>query len=123
MEKRILIAEDSREMADSLSAILKMQGYMVDVVWDGVQAMNQIQTSTYDLIIVEETLPRISGKEIIGQLYKVLPDAKSLCIISSPKISMNDNMQISATMTLVKPFKIDEFLFDVKVCFDENRKD
>jgi two-component system OmpR family response regulator len=67
-DMRILIAEDDAIIADGLSRSLRQAGYAVDWARDGVDAESALLTTTYDLLILDLGLPRLSGLEVLKRL-------------------------------------------------------
>ncbi|MDD5002203.1 MAG: response regulator, partial [Thiomonas arsenitoxydans] len=65
---RILIAEDDRVLADGLLRSLRALGYAVDQVADGNSADAALQSSEFDLLILDLGLPRLSGFEVLRKL-------------------------------------------------------
>ena len=65
---RILIAEDDAIIADGLSRSLRQGGYAVDWAADGVAAEAALSTATYDLLILDLGLPKLSGLEVLKHL-------------------------------------------------------
>ncbi len=64
----ILIVEDEQLLQDSLSMILRSQGYNVHVAGDGVEAIAFLKTSVPDLILLDYFMPRLSGKEFLENI-------------------------------------------------------
>ena len=65
---RILIAEDDRIIGDGLNRSLRQTGYAVDWVTNGIDADNALTTGTYDLVILDIGLPRMSGLDVLRRL-------------------------------------------------------
>lgn len=64
---RLLLVEDSVALADELAASLKRQGYALDWLADGRDALVQGATEPYDLIILDLGLPGLSGLDVLRQ--------------------------------------------------------
>jgi len=64
---RLLLVEDTVSLADELIASLHRQGYAVDWLADGRDAVYQGASEPYDLIILDLGLPGISGLEVLKQ--------------------------------------------------------
>lgn len=64
---RLLLVEDNVPLADELSASLSRQGYAVDWLADGRDAVYQGQSEPYDLIILDLGLPGLPGLEVLAQ--------------------------------------------------------
>jgi len=65
MEKRILVIEDNRQVAEALDYSLKKEGYEVVACYDGTAAMNKLKTEHFDLVLIDLILPYVSGMSII----------------------------------------------------------
>lgn len=64
---RLLLVEDNVPLADELTEGLKRQGYAVDWLADGRDAVYQGSSEPYDLIILDLGLPGLSGLEVLTQ--------------------------------------------------------
>jgi DNA-binding response OmpR family regulator len=72
---RVLIVEDEKAISDVISAYLRKEGYETDSALDGLRALELFNKSrennaTYDLIILDLMLPRLSGEEVCKQIRK-----------------------------------------------------
>lgn len=65
---RILIAEDDQIIADGLSRSLRRNGYAIDCAHNGLDADTALMTGSYDLLILDLGLPRLSGLEVLKRL-------------------------------------------------------
>ena len=57
----ILLVEDEEHLHEALKLNLEMEGYEVDSAFDGGEALKQIQSAHYDLIILDIMLPSLDG--------------------------------------------------------------
>ena len=64
---RLLLVEDNVPLADELIAGLQRQGYAVDWLADGRDAVYQGQSEPYDLIILDLGLPGLPGLDVLAQ--------------------------------------------------------
>ena len=65
---RILIAEDDHLIADGLSRSLRQAGYAVDWAANGLDAESALMTASYDLLILDLGLPKLSGLDVLKRL-------------------------------------------------------
>lgn len=112
---RTLVVEDDHAIAEHVRAALQSQGDSVDVADDGEQAWLLIGTEHYDLLILDITLPRRSGLDLLKDLR-----ARSLTVpvlILSARDGINDKvagLDLGADDYLTKPFAISELLARVR---------
>jgi CheY-like chemotaxis protein len=62
--RRVLIADDNRDAADSLSMLLQMAGHTVTVVYDGQQALESIEHSPPEVALLDIGMPKLDGYEV-----------------------------------------------------------
>jgi DNA-binding response OmpR family regulator len=65
---RILVVEDNRTLADGLAAVLRVAGYAVDVVHDGISADAVLTTETFDLVVLDLSLPEMDGLDVLRRM-------------------------------------------------------
>ena len=65
---RILVADDERDLAEALEAMLKREHFSVDVVYDGQDALDYGLAENYDCLVLDIMMPRRDGLEVLRQL-------------------------------------------------------
>jgi DNA-binding response OmpR family regulator len=65
---QILLVEDDAHLSASLSEALTAQRYVVDLVKDGEAAWERVNSFTYDLILMDLTLPKLDGIQLCQRL-------------------------------------------------------
>lgn len=106
---RILIAEDDRTIADGLSRSLRAGGYAVDCTVNGMEADTALMTNTYDLVILDIGLPRLSGLEVLKRLRG--RNATVPVLILTAQDGTGDRVRgldLGADDYMVKPFELAE---------------
>ncbi len=66
--KSILIVEDERFITELYTRALENAGYFVSSVYDGEQALKEINSNSYDIVLLDIMLPSLSGIEILKKL-------------------------------------------------------
>ena len=61
---KLLIIEDERSLADSLEALLQTKGFETQAVYDGKNGLAYAELDIYDLVILDVTLPELSGYDM-----------------------------------------------------------
>ena len=85
--KRILVADDEPHMSRVIELFLQREGYQVDIVRDGQEALDAILASPPDLLITDIQMPRLTGKGLCLELEKRLPERDFRIIVMT---SMTD---------------------------------
>jgi len=112
---RILVVEDDRDLRQINAIVLNHAGYTVDVAEDGAAAWEALNANSYDLLITDNNIPKVSGIE----LFKKLRAARmALPIIMAtatlPKEDFTRYPWLQPTATLLKPYAFEELLGTVK---------
>ncbi len=75
---RILIVDDESVIADTLAEMLRRNGYVAEVAYDGARALEAVLLSPPELVITDVALPGISGVELAITIKRVIPECKIL---------------------------------------------
>ncbi len=114
-ERRILIVEDEKKIADTLKIGLSEYGYSTDLAYDGIIGKRLLQTRTYDLIILDINLPGINGYELC-KMIRVHNTALPIIMLTSMS-TLNDKIEgynAGADDYLVKPFEFRELIMKMR---------
>lgn len=112
---KILLVEDEKGLSDSISAYLKQEGYLCEVVTNFKSADEKIELYQYDCIIVDINLPDGNGLNLIKTLKQLKTQAG--IIIISARNSVDDKIEgldLGADDYLTKPFSLAELNSRIK---------
>lgn len=112
---RILLVEDSINLADTIKEALTKNSYDVDVVHDGVSGYAHASSGIYDIVILDLILPKQDGYEVLRNLRKNHIDVPVL--ILSAKSTLQDKLDgfiEGADDYVTKPFEIAELLLRIR---------
>jgi two-component system OmpR family response regulator len=106
---RILLAEDDQIIADGLCRTLRQTGYAVDCASNGVDADTALMTNSYDLVILDIGLPKLSGLDVLRRL-RARNSAVPVLILTALD-GINDRVKgldLGADDYMAKPFELPE---------------
>jgi two-component system response regulator MprA len=83
-KKRILVVDDDKVVRESFKQILIMEGYSVDVAETGRQALEKIMAEFFTLVLVNNRLPDMSGKELQNKIQASMLDQRVILLGSEP---------------------------------------
>ncbi|MCX7885732.1 MAG: ATP-binding protein [Verrucomicrobiae bacterium] len=110
-QPRILLVDDEPGILEVLKAILEEDGYLVETATNGTQALKQIQSASYDLIITDLCMPDIGGDTIYERLQATSPAlARRLIFITGDTVSPSSRAFLERTGNrwFGKPFDLEE---------------
>jgi DNA-binding response OmpR family regulator len=106
---RILVAEDDPRLGASLKQGLEESLYAVDLVADGESALALAQEISYDLIVLDVLLPRLSGFEVCRALRRQQRKMPILFLTALDEIEQRvTGLDLGADDYVVKPFAFSE---------------
>ena len=106
---RLLIVEDNARLSDWLARLLRAERFVVDCVPDGETALEGVDLSDYDLLVVDLGLPGIDGIEVIRRV-RAREAALPILILSAEAALTRrvEGLDAGADDYLTKPFEADE---------------
>ena len=109
--KNVLLVEDERMLARTLSDLLRGQGYLVDACEDGAEALGIASEAPYDLILLDVMLPSMDGFDVCRGLRKLGVDTPILMLTARGQLGDKvSGLKSGADDYLTKPFEADELL-------------
>lgn len=112
---KLLYAEDEVSMSEAVVDILTYHNYIVDAVYDGAEALAYAQAESYDGIILDIMMPKMSGLEVLRTLRGA--GCTTPILLLTAKGEVEDQIQgldLGADDYLPKPFSMDLLLARVR---------
>ena len=112
---RLLLAEDERDLADALEAMLKHNNYSVDVVNNGQDALDYLMLDDYDGAILDVMMPQMDGVTVVKKLRENKKSTPVLLLTAKSEIEDKVyGLDSGADDYLTKPFVTKELLARVR---------
>lgn len=108
---RILVVDDDRDLRLLSADVLVHSGYQVDTAADGADGWEALHTKSYDLLITDNSMPKLSGVELVKKLrsaHMALPVILASGAMPTEELDRHPWLQLAAT--LVKPFSTGQLL-------------
>jgi len=123
MQSTVLIVEDEESIRESLKLNLELEGYDVTTVADGLQALQQVKSAYFDLIILDIMLPEMDGISLCEAIRLKQNEVPILFLSAknSPKDRI-EGLRKGGDDYLSKPFDLEELLLRIAKLIAKNKK-
>ncbi|WP_353684988.1 sigma-54 dependent transcriptional regulator [Thermodesulfovibrio sp. 3907-1M] len=114
MNFKILVAEDEEITLKHLVYALKAEGYEVEGVTNGLEALRMLEKDKFDVLITDIKMPEIDGIQLLEIAKKKEPDIEIVIITGFGSIaSAVEAMKKGAYDYITKPFDLDELILKI----------
>lgn len=113
---RILLVEDNQELADWLGRTLRRQHYTVDWVGNGADADFLLRSERFDLVILDLTLPKMDGQEVLRRL-RARHNTTPVLVLTANNTTQSrvSELDHGADDYVAKPFEVEELEARIRV--------
>ncbi len=112
---RLLLAEDEKDLSKALVAILEHNHYSVDAVYDGIEALEYLESENYDGVILDIMMPKMDGITVLKTIRQKGNSVPVLMLTA--KAEVDDRvlgLDSGADDYLGKPFNTKELLARIR---------
>ena len=113
MAKRILVVDDDELVRIALNELLKPEGYVVNTVSGGSEALEKLDQDGYDLLMLDIIMPEMDGFELCKQIRKMDRYKETPIVFLTAKSRDEDRaagIEAGANLFLSKPISPDKLL-------------
>ncbi len=113
---RILLAEDERDMNKIITKKLVSEGYAVDSCFDGQEALEYIESTDYDVVILDIMMPKRDGFSVLETMRSKRIETPVIFLTARDAVSDRvKGLDLGANDYLVKPFSFEELMARIRV--------
>lgn len=116
------MAEDDTDLRLLLRLVLHRAGHQVSEARDGVEASSAMSRETFDVVLLDNLMPRMSGIEVLEAVQLLRRTERPLMVVISALASRSDIRSYyvrGADDFLAKPFATEELVDRVQMLLDE----
>ena len=116
-QRRVLVVEDERTIAESVAARLRAEGYAVDLAHDGPSAVGAARSIQPDLLVLDVMLPGFDGLEVCRRVQAERPVPVLMLTARDDETDLLIGLAVGADDYLTKPFSMRELAARVSALF------
>ena len=115
MNENILVVDDDAKVRKTLSSILFVEGYLVETVENGKEAIRASEKSRFEVALIDIKLPDMEGTELLHRLEEKQPHMVKIIITGFPTLeNAMKTVNEGADGYILKPFDIEKLLEMIK---------
>lgn len=114
MNKKILVVEDEKAIADILEFNLKKEGYEVICAYDGEDGLGKALSELPDLILLDVMLPKLDGFEVCKGVRKSSNVPIIMLTAREEEVDKVLGLELGADDYITKPFSMRELMARIK---------
>ncbi|HEY4613631.1 MAG TPA: sigma-54 dependent transcriptional regulator [Bacteroidota bacterium] len=115
MSERILVVDDEQIIRESLSFILKKEGYVVEEAANGKDALEKQDKYPFDVVITDIEMPAMRGTDLLEQITRRTPQTFVLIITAFGSLETAvQALRKGAYDYIIKPIDFDDLLYRVR---------
>ncbi len=122
MDKRVLVVDDEKLIVKGIKFSLEQEGLLVDCAYDGEEAVAAAKATSYDVILLDLMLPKLSGFEVCQQIREFSDVPIVMLTAKSEDIDKIMGLEYGADDYITKPFNILEVKARIKAILRRSRK-
>lgn len=115
--RSLLLVDDDKQLASALQWVLADKNFLVDVAYDGEEAMRKFTAAEYDAIVCDLIMPRLRGDEFYFQAKALRPGLADRFIFITgyaAELRIKQFLRHNDVKYLVKPFPMEVLIHCVK---------
>jgi DNA-binding response OmpR family regulator len=112
---RVLVVEDHAKLAMTIATGLRQAGMAVDVVFDGLDALDYLAITPYDIVVLDRDLPGMHGDDVCRALVAEGARTRVLMLTAAGAVEDRvDGLDLGADDYLPKPFEFSELVARIR---------
>jgi len=118
--KRILVVDDEENARIGLTKLLAKEGFLVDSVANGFEALNFLRQQEVNLVVTDINMPEMNGLTFLREMNKSFPKTNVIMVTAYGGVeSYIEAMNLGAYEYINKPVKMEELKSILKKIFKE----
>lgn len=108
---RVLLVDDEEELVATIQERLEFRGILAEAVTTGHEALERVQQSRFDVVVVDLKMPGLDGSEVVDVIRARQPEIR-IILITGHGLGPGELEELTnrGFSILIKPFRIDRLI-------------
>jgi CheY-like chemotaxis protein len=110
---RFLVVDDTDELRELMARMVERAGHVADEAADGVEATLALSSQRYDVMLLDLSMPRMSGQDVVRWLHAhpdLAPGMRTVVVTAWGGESRGTLQELGVTEVLAKPFRLQQLM-------------
>jgi DNA-binding NtrC family response regulator len=108
--RRVLVVDDSRDIRNALSHMLRLMGFEVALAGDGIEALAVFMENSFDLVVTDLQMPSMDGSNLAQLVKERSPNTSVILLTGTDRETVSKKVtKGSIDSVIFKPFKLNDF--------------
>ncbi|MEX0732664.1 MAG: response regulator [Aquisalimonadaceae bacterium] len=117
----LLLVDDEPGILDALTLFLQLEGFRVVQASNGRQALDQLESQRFDLVITDLMMPYMDGAQLIGMMRETPTWANIPIVLSSAALPRDSDLPQRADAFLCRPFGVCRLIEVIKLLMERQQ--
>lgn len=119
---KILVTDDEQVIRDLFKKFLSKEGFLVSTAADGLDALDKIQNNSFDMLILDLMIPKMTGMELVDKIRQFNKDLIIIIITGYATVeTAKEAIKKGCFDYITKPFDVEDVNIIIKRAFDIKR--
>jgi len=115
---KVMIVDDNKDIAHTLEAIMKKEGYETDIAYDGAEFLEKVDSTNPDLVLLDIMMPGLTTKDILTKLKEKKLESIKIILVTAVRLSEEETDSLMSEFAIkdyvTKPFNVYDITERVK---------
>lgn len=112
---QILVVDDELAIRELITEVLNIADFQVTTAADGLEALNQVRKTKFDLILLDVNLPKVDGFAVLEKVRESAPTQPIIMLSArTSKDDVTHGLRLGADDYIRKPFSVEELVLRVE---------
>lgn len=122
LKPRVLIVDDEERFRITLGKLLASKGLEVKTLGSGREALEELEASDYDVVLLDVKMPGMSGVEALGAMKKTHPHLEVIILTGHASVDVAvDIMRLGGYEYLLKPCPLEELIEKIEAAWERKK--